>query len=257
VRQGNPILFMDERSAELTKYAANSFLATKISFMNEIAQLCERMGADVDMVRMGVGADERIGKRFLFPGIGYGGSCFPKDVKALVHSADKVGYDFKILKAVEDVNAIQKKTLMPRIRKAFPSLNGVKFALWGLAFKPNTDDIREAPALELIDELTAAGAHIVSFDPEAMPNVQRLIGDKVVYASGQYEALEGVDALIIATEWPEFRTPDFEKIRSLMKGRTIFDGRNVFDLEAVKKEGFTYYSIGRADVEQNRESAGA
>jgi UDPglucose 6-dehydrogenase len=257
VRQGNPILFMDERSAELTKYAANSFLATKISFMNEIAQLCERMGADVDMVRMGVGSDERIGKRFLFPGIGYGGSCFPKDVKALVHSADKVGYDFKILKAVEDVNAIQKKTLMPRIRKAFPSLNGVKFALWGLAFKPNTDDIREAPALELIDELTAAGAHIVSFDPEAMPNVQRLIGDKVVYASGQYEALEGVDALIIATEWPEFRTPDFEKIRSLMKGRTIFDGRNVFDLEAVKKEGFTYYSIGRADVEQNRESAGA
>jgi UDPglucose 6-dehydrogenase len=256
VRQGNPILFMDERSAELTKYAANSFLATKISFMNEIAQLCERMGADVDMVRMGVGSDERIGKRFLFPGIGYGGSCFPKDVKALVHSADKVGYDFKILKAVEDVNAIQKKTLMPRIRKAFPSLNGVKFALWGLAFKPNTDDIREAPALELIDELTAAGAHIVSFDPEAMPNVQRLIGDKVVYASGQYEALEGVDALIIATEWPEFRTPDFEKIRSLMKGRTIFDGRNVFDLEAVKKEGFTYYSIGRADVEQNRESAG-
>jgi UDPglucose 6-dehydrogenase len=257
VRQGNPILFMDERSAELTKYAANSFLATKISFMNEIAQLCERMGADVDMVRMGVGADERIGKRFLFPGIGYGGSCFPKDVKALVHSADKVGYDFKILKAVEDVNAIQKKTLMPRIRKAFPSLNGVKFALWGLAFKPNTDDIREAPALELIDELTAAGAHVVSFDPEAMPNVQRQIGDKVVYAAGQYEALEGADALIIATEWPEFRTPDFEKIRSLMKGRTIFDGRNVFDLEAVKKEGFTYYSIGRADVEQNRESAGA
>lgn len=257
VRQGNPILFMDERSAELTKYAANSFLATKISFMNEIAQLCERMGADVDMVRMGVGADERIGKRFLFPGIGYGGSCFPKDVKALVHSADKVGYDFKILKAVEDVNAIQKKTLMPRIRKAFPSLNGVKFALWGLAFKPNTDDIREAPALELIDELTAAGAHVVSFDPEAMPNVQRQIGDKVVYAAGQYEALEGADALIIATEWPEFRTPDFEKIRSLMKGHTIFDGRNVFDLEAVKKEGFTYYSIGRADVEQNRESAGA
>lgn len=257
VRQGNPILFMDERSAELTKYAANSFLATKISFMNEIAQLCERMGADVDMVRMGVGADERIGKRFLFPGIGYGGSCFPKDVKALVHSADKVGYDFKILKAVEDVNAIQKKTLMPRIRKAFPSLSGVKFALWGLAFKPNTDDIREAPALELIDELTAAGAHVVSFDPEAMPNVQRLIGDKVVYAPGQYEALEGADALIIATEWPEFRTPDFTKIRSLMKGRTIFDGRNVFDLETVKKEGFTYYSIGRADVEQNRESAGA
>lgn len=257
VRQGNPILFMDERSAELTKYAANSFLATKISFMNEIAQLCERMGADVDMVRMGVGADERIGKRFLFPGIGYGGSCFPKDVKALVHSADKVGYDFKILKAVEEVNAIQKKTLMPRIRKAFPSLSGVKFALWGLAFKPNTDDIREAPALELIDELTAAGAHVVSFDPEAMPNVQRQIGDKVVYAPGQYEALEGADALIIATEWPEFRTPDFAKIRSLMKGRTIFDGRNVFDLETVKKEGFTYYSIGRADVEQNRESAGA
>lgn len=257
VRQGNPILFMDERSAELTKYAANSFLATKISFMNEIAQLCERMGADVDMVRMGVGADERIGKRFLFPGIGYGGSCFPKDVKALVHSADKVGYDFKILKAVEDVNAIQKKTLMPRIRKAFPALSGVKFALWGLAFKPNTDDIREAPALELIDELTAAGARITSFDPEAMPNVQRLIGDKVAYANGQYEALEGADALIIATEWPEFRTPDFDKIRSLMKGRTIFDGRNVFDLETVKKEGFTYYSIGRADVEQNRESAGA
>jgi UDPglucose 6-dehydrogenase len=252
VRQGNPILFMDERSAELTKYAANSFLATKISFMNEIAQLCERMGADVDMVRLGVGADDRIGRKFLFPGIGYGGSCFPKDVKALVYSSDKVGYEFKILKAVEEVNALQKKSLLPKISSVFPSLAGVKFALWGLAFKPNTDDIREAPALELIEALTGAGARVTAFDPEAMPNVKSLIGDKIVFADSQYDALKEADALIIATEWPEFRTPDFERIRTALKSHVIFDGRNVFDLDTMRKEGFAYYSVGRTDIPVSR-----
>jgi UDPglucose 6-dehydrogenase len=256
VRQGNPILFMDERSAELTKYAANSFLATKISFMNEIAQLCERMGADVDMVRLGVGADDRIGRKFLFPGIGYGGSCFPKDVKALVYSSDKVGYEFKILKAVEEVNALQKKSLLPKISSVFPSLAGVKFALWGLAFKPNTDDIREAPALELIEALTGAGARVTAFDPEAMPNVKSLIGDKIVFADSQYDALKEADALIIATEWPEFRTPDFERIRTALKSHVIFDGRNVFDLDTMRKEGFAYYSVGRTDIPVSRNQPG-
>jgi UDPglucose 6-dehydrogenase len=246
VRQGNPIIFMDEKSAELTKYAANSFLATKISFMNEIAQLCEKLGADVDMVRRGIGSDERIGKRFLFPGIGYGGSCFPKDVQALIKSADEVNYDFKILKAVEVVNEKQKLHLMPKIEAYFKNdLKGKHFALWGLAFKPNTDDIREAPALYLIQALTKAGATVTAFDPEAMPNVQAQIGDKVVYAKDQYSALEGADALIIATEWSEFRTPEFEQLDAKLKHKVIFDGRNVFDAESIRSLGYHYESIGR------------
>ena len=249
VRQGNPVLYMDERSAELTKYAANSFLATKISFMNEIAQLCERMGADVDMVRRGIGSDDRIGKRFLFPGIGYGGSCFPKDVQALVKSSDGVNYKFKILNAVIEVNEAQKLHLLPKIKKYFKDdLQGKHFALWGLAFKPNTDDIREAPALYMIDALTAAGATICAFDPEAMKNVKRSIGDKIMYAENQYAALKNADALIIATEWNEFRTPDFLKIVSNLKNKVIFDGRNLFDTAAIRDLGFYYESIGRAST---------
>lgn len=246
VRQGNPIIFMDEKSAELTKYAANSFLATKISFMNEIAQLCERMGADVDMVRRGIGSDDRIGKRFLFPGIGYGGSCFPKDVQALIRSAEEVQYDFSILKAVEAVNDRQKRHLLPKIRKHFNgNLQGVKLALWGLAFKPNTDDIREAPALQLIEALTAEGAVIVAYDPEAMANVKKLVGDKIEYAPHPYAALEGAHALIIATEWSEFRTPDFERIGQTIQHKVIFDGRNLFDVKQMKALGYHYESIGR------------
>jgi UDPglucose 6-dehydrogenase len=246
VRQGNPVIFMDEKSAELTKYAANSFLAAKISFMNEIAQLCERVGADVDMVRRGIGSDDRIGKRFLFPGIGYGGSCFPKDVQALIMSSDEVNYDFKILKAVELVNEKQKLHLMPKINHYFNNnLQGKHFALWGLAFKPNTDDIREAPALYLIDALTAAGATVTAFDPEAMPNVQSSIGNKIKYASSQYEALEGADALVIATEWSEFRTPDFERIGASLKNKAIFDGRNLFEVKFIKEMGYHYESVGR------------
>lgn len=246
VRQGNPVIFMDEKSAELTKYAANSFLATKISFMNEIAQLCERVGADVDMVRRGIGSDDRIGKRFLFPGIGYGGSCFPKDVQALIKSSEEVKYNFQILRAVEDVNEKQKLHLIPKIRAHYNfDLKGKHFALWGLAFKPNTDDIREAPALYLIDALTDAGATISAFDPEAMPNVKRLIGDKIVFTERQYDALDGADALIIATEWSEFRTPDFETIGTKLKAKVIFDGRNVFDVKQMKELGYKYESIGR------------
>jgi UDPglucose 6-dehydrogenase len=246
VRSGNPLIYMDVRSAELTKYAANSFLATKISFMNEIAQLCERLGADVDMVRLGVGSDARIGKRFLFPGIGYGGSCFPKDVQALVKSADEVGYGFQILNAVMDVNEKQKLHLMPKINKYFNGdLAGKHFALWGLAFKPNTDDIREAPALYMIDALLAAGASVTAFDPEAMPNVKALLGDTINFADNQYDALEGADALIIATEWNEFRTPDFLKMVKSLKRKAIFDGRNLFDVNSVNELGFHYESIGR------------
>lgn len=252
VRSGNPLIFMDERSAELTKYAANSFLATKISFMNEIAQLCERLGADVDLVRLGIGSDERIGKRFLFPGIGYGGSCFPKDVQALVKSSNEVDYDFQILNAVMDVNERQKLHLLPKIRSFFKgNVQGKHFALWGLAFKPNTDDIREAPALYIIDALTKEGATVSVFDPEAMKNVRELIGDKVTYAENQYDALESADALIIATEWNEFRTPDFLKIVKKLKKKVIFDGRNLFDIGAIADLGFHYESIGRAAATQN------
>ena len=246
VRQGNPLIFMDERSSELTKYAANSFLATKISFMNEIAQLCERMGADVDMVRRGIGSDDRIGKRFLFPGIGYGGSCFPKDVQALVKSSNEVNYDFEILKAVEKVNALQKLHLVNKINTYFKNdLQGKKIALWGLAFKPNTDDIRDAPAIDMINALTAAGATITAYDPEAMPNVKNKIGDKITYASNQYEALAGADILVIATEWSEFRTPDFEIIEKELPSKVIFDGRNLFDVVKMKEMGYHYESIGR------------
>ncbi len=249
VRQGNPVIFMDERSAELTKYAANSFLATKISFMNEVARLCEKLGADVDMVRRGIGSDDRIGKRFLFPGIGYGGSCFPKDVQALVKSSSEVNYDFEILNAVMKVNEDQKLHLIPGIKKYFNNnLAGKHFALWGLAFKPNTDDIREAPALYMIDELTKAGATVTAFDPEAMKNVKGVIGDKITYAENQYDALKEADALIIATEWNEFRTPDFSKITSSLKNKAVFDGRNLFDLAAMKELGFHYQSVGRATV---------
>jgi UDPglucose 6-dehydrogenase len=247
VRQGNPIIFMDERSAELTKYAANSFLATKITFMNEIALLCEKLGADVDMVRKGIGSDERIGKRFLFPGIGYGGSCFPKDVQALVKSSTDVNYDFKILNAVMDINEKQKLHLMPKIKKYFKNdLKGKKFALWGLAFKPNTDDIREAPALYMIDALLKEGAAVSAFDPEAMANVKQVMGDKITYVENQYDCLQGADALIIATEWNEFRTPNFLKIVTSLKNKVIFDGRNLFDISAIKELGFYYESVGRA-----------
>lgn len=251
VRQGNPVIFMDERSAELTKYAANSFLATKISFMNEVAQLCERLNADVDMVRKGIGSDERIGRRFLFPGIGYGGSCFPKDVQALVKSSEEADYEFKILNAVMDVNERQKLHLIPKIMQYFKGdIKGKHFALWGLAFKPNTDDIREAPALYIIDALVEAGATVSAFDPEAMPNVKRTIGDKINYAENQYDALKEADALIIATEWNEFRTPDFLKIVSILKNKVIFDGRNLFDTAAIKELGFYYESIGRPSSSQ-------
>ena len=246
VRQGNPIIFMDERSSELTKYAANSFLAMKISFMNEIAQLCERMGADVDMVRRGIGSDERIGKRFLFSGIGYGGSCFPKDVQALIKSADEFDYDFKILKAVEKVNANQKVHLVEKIKSFYQgNLKGKHFALWGLAFKPSTDDIREAPALSMIKALLQEGAIITAYDPEAMSNVKNEIGNNINYAQSQYQALEGADALLIATEWSEFRTPDFERIGQLLLSKVIFDGRNLFEVAKLQQLGYQYISIGR------------
>ena len=246
VRQGNPIIFMDEKSAELTKYAANSFLAVKITFMNEIAQLCERLGADVDMVRRGIGSDERIGKRFLFSGIGYGGSCFPKDVQALIKSADEFNYDFKILKAVEKVNANQKVHLVEKIKSFYQgNLKGKHFALWGLAFKPSTDDIREAPALSMIKALLQEGATITAYDPEAMPNVKNELGSNINYAQSQYQALEGTDALLIATEWSEFRTPDFERIGQLLLSKVIFDGRNLFEVAKLQQLGYQYISIGR------------
>ncbi|HEX6334129.1 MAG TPA: UDP-glucose/GDP-mannose dehydrogenase family protein [Flavisolibacter sp.] len=250
VRQGNPVIFMDERSAELTKYAANAFLATKISFMNEIALMCEKLGADVDMVRKGIGSDERIGRRFLFPGIGYGGSCFPKDVKALIFSAGEAGYDFRILNAVSKVNERQKLHLVHKISRYFGELRGKHFAVWGLAFKPNTDDIREAPALDIIGALLEAGATVCGYDPEATGNVKQLLGDRISYAATQYECLEGAHALIIATEWNEFRTPDFDKIMSLLKEPVIFDGRNVFDVQQMEQKGFHYESIGRPLVNQ-------
>ncbi len=249
VRQGNPIIFMDERSAELTKYAANAFLATKITFMNEIANLCELVDADVDKVRLGIGTDTRIGKRFLFPGIGYGGSCFPKDVQALAKSAAEVGYDFSILTSVMRVNEEQKTIIIPKIVDFYGGdLTGKHFAVWGLAFKPDTDDIREAPALYVIDKLLDAGATVTAFDPEAMPNVKRLLGDKIAFASDQYEALKDADALIIATEWSAFRSPDFDTITALLKEKVIFDGRNLYDLPVLKELGFYYNSIGRKTV---------
>ncbi|WP_323787423.1 UDP-glucose/GDP-mannose dehydrogenase family protein [Psychroserpens sp.] len=249
VRSGNPILIMDERSAELTKYAANSFLAAKITFMNEIANFCEKVGANVDMVRIGMGTDSRIGKRFLFPGIGYGGSCFPKDVKALHKSGQESNHDFEILSSVIKVNSKQKTILIPKILDKYNSdLDGKTFAIWGLAFKPETDDIREAPALYMIDELLKRGAKINVFDPEAMPNVKRKYGDQLNYTSNMYDAIMGVDALIICTEWSIFRTPNFSKLKDNMKAPMIFDGRNLYDTIEIENEGFNYVSIGRKSV---------
>lgn len=249
VRQGNPIIFMDEKSAELTKYAANSFLATKITFMNEIANFCELVGADVDKVRIGIGSDTRIGKRFLFPGIGYGGSCFPKDVQALVKSGRQENFEFEILNAVMAVNENQKTVLMPKIKNFFRNdLKGKKIALWGLAFKPDTDDIREAPALYMIDALVEEGAQVRAYDPEAMNNVKNLIGDKIEYASSEYDALQGADALVICTEWGVFRNPDFGKVKSMMADTVIFDGRNLFEVEDMNQLGFYYSSIGRTTI---------
>ena len=248
VRQGNPILFMDEKSAELTKYAANSFLATKISFMNEIAVLCEKLGSDVDMVRRGIGTDFRIGKHFLYPGLGYGGSCFPKDVQALSKSAIDAAYDFKILNAVIEVNRLQKQFFIDKIERYYKSdLKGKHFAVWGLAFKPNTDDIREAPALEVIDHLLEQGATVCAFDPEAMGHVKKMYGDRIGFADKQYDALVAADALIICTEWNEFRTPDFDRITQTLKGKLIFDGRNLYDVDSVQGKGFIYHSIGRGN----------
>lgn len=250
VRQGNPILYMDEASAELTKYAANSFLATKISFMNEIAILCEKLGADVDMIRRGIGSDSRIGKRFLFPGIGYGGSCFPKDVQALVKSSHQVDYEFKILKAVMEVNDAQKTFLVPKVKKYFNNdLKGKRIALWGLAFKPNTDDIREAPALYIIESLLQEGATVAAFDPEAAANVRKILGDKIDYIENEYDCLDGADALVIATEWSLFRTPDFELMGEKLKNKAIFDGRNLFSTAAMQRLGYHYESVGRPSVQ--------
>ncbi|MFY8138883.1 MAG: UDP-glucose dehydrogenase family protein [Flavobacteriales bacterium] len=249
-RQGNPILFMDERSAELTKYAANAFLATKISFMNEIANFCEQVGADVDMVRLGIGSDTRIGKRFLFPGIGYGGSCFPKDVQALAKSGIDAGYEFKILKSVMKVNERQKTALLGPILQYFnQSLTDKKIAIWGLAFKPDTDDIREAPALYMIEHLLEAGAKISAYDPEAMENVKKQKNFPIEYSNDQYAAIEGADALLICTEWGVFRNPDFDKMEKLLKSKVVFDGRNLYDLDKMKKLGYYYKSIGREIIQ--------
>lgn len=246
VRQGNPIIFMDERSAELTKYAANSYLATRISFMNEIANLCELVGANVDMVRRGMGSDTRIGKRFLFPGVGYGGSCFPKDVQALVKTSSSLGYDFKILKSVMAVNSMQKEILSNKIIRHFGSdLTHKTIAIWGLAFKPNTDDIREAPAITIVSRLLNHGANIKAYDPEAMQNFKKYVTDKITYCQNPYEALEGADALAIITEWSVFRMPDFDKMKRLLKTPLIFDGRNVYESADIRAQGFEYYSIGR------------
>ncbi|XZF16675.1 UDP-glucose dehydrogenase family protein [Chitinophagaceae bacterium MMS25-I14] len=256
VRQGNPIYFMDERSSEMTKYAGNAYLAMRISFMNEMANLCEKVGANVDMIRVGIGSDSRIGKRFLFPGVGYGGSCFPKDVKALVQTASEYDYDFQIIRTVMKVNDRQKTILGQKIKEYYGSdLTGQTFAVWGLAFKPETDDIREAPALELIDELLAAGAQVRAFDPEAMPNVQRIYGNKVTFVENQYTALEGANGLVIVTEWSEFRNPDFERISSLLVHPAIFDGRNVYSLEKMEQLSFYYESMGRKTIHEHvRES---
>jgi UDPglucose 6-dehydrogenase len=249
VRQGNPIYFMDERSAEMTKYAANSYLAARISFMNEIANLCEKVGANVDQVRIGMGSDNRIGKRFLFPGIGYGGSCFPKDVQALAKTASEYSYDFKILKSVMKVNTIQKGVLTKKVKRHYKNeLTGKTIAVWGLAFKPNTDDIREAPALTIMDELLELGAHIQAFDPEAMENVKAIYGNRIKFCDSMYSVLENADCLCIMTEWGEFRTPDFAKMSTMLADHVIFDGRNLYDLDQMKDMGFQYVSIGRPKV---------
>lgn len=249
VRSGNPIIIMDEKSAELTKYAANAFLATKITFMNEVANYCEKVGADVDMVRAGMGTDSRIGKRFLFPGIGYGGSCFPKDVKALQKAGKNENYDFKILNSVIEINSAQKIILLPKIESYFNNdLKGKTIAIWGLAFKPETDDIREAPAIDMMEALLSRGAKINVFDPEAMPNIKKRFGDKLCYSNNMYNATEEADALLICTEWSIFRTPDFSKLNQLLKHPAIFDGRNLYNINEIEAEGFTYVSIGRKAI---------
>ena len=253
VRQGNPIIFMDERSAEMTKYAANAYLATRISFMNEIANLCETVGANVDWVRKGIGSDNRIGKRFLFPGIGYGGSCFPKDVQALARTAEDHQYDFKILKSVMEINNLQRKRIVTKIKKFFnDDLTGKKIAIWGIAFKPNTDDIREAPAMYIVESLLERGAKITAYDPEAMPNAEAVFGNKVHFCKDQYEALEEADALAILTEWSVFRTPSFTEMKQLMNSPVIFDGRNLYDLKGIEELGFYYESIGRHIVNNHQ-----
>lgn len=249
VRSGNPVYFMDERSAEMTKYAANSFLATKISFMNEIANLCELTGADVDKVRIGIGSDSRVGKRFLFPGVGYGGSCFPKDVMALWNTANENSYDFKILDSVIKVNKRQIELFCNRIVKHYKGgVKGKHFAVWGLAFKPNTDDVREAPAHALIKILLKNGATVAAYDPEALETTKAVLGDKIKYSTHAYDALKNADALVIVTEWNEFRTPNFAKIKSMLKEAVIFDGRNLYDLDSIKNMKFDYYSIGRETI---------
>jgi len=249
VRSGNPIYYMDEKSAEMTKYAANSFLATKISFMNEIANLCELTGAEVDKVRIGIGSDSRIGKRFLFPGVGYGGSCFPKDVMALINTANENSYDFKILKSVVQVNKNQVNLFFDKIKKHYNGdIKGRHFAVWGLSFKPNTDDIREAPAIYLIEKLLSSGATVCAYDPEAIPNTRTVLGDRIKFGENSYKALENADALVIVTEWNEFRTPEFNSMKKLLKEPVIFDGRNLYDTDKMQNLKFIYYSIGRTAV---------
>jgi UDPglucose 6-dehydrogenase len=245
---GHPCIFMDIPSAEMTKYAANSMLATKISFMNDIANLCELMGADVNMVRKGIGSDTRIGHKFIYPGIGYGGSCFPKDVKALIKTANENGYDMKVLKAVEDVNDGQKHVMFTKLQRYLGDLNGKTITLWGLSFKPKTDDMREAPSLVLIDQLLKAGAKVLAYDPVAMHEAQRILGDKITYFNDQYAALSHSDALVIVTEWPEFRSPDFDKISTSLNNKIIFDGRNIYEPQEMKALGYHYECIGREIV---------
>lgn len=241
---GHPVIFMDVPSAEMTKYAANSMLATKISFMNDVANLCEIMGADVNMVRKGIGSDPRIGHKFIYPGIGYGGSCFPKDVKALVRTAREHGYEMRILQAVEDVNEDQKSVLVNKVMKRFGDVKGKKFALWGLSFKPNTDDMREAPSLVIIEQLLKNGASVSAYDPVAMDEARHMIGDKITYAKDEYEVLQDADALLVVTEWSEFRVPDFEEVKGLLKNPIVFDGRNIFEIDRMANLGFEYYCIG-------------
>jgi len=250
IRDGHPLIIMDEKSAELTKYAANAFLATKITFMNEIANFCEKVGADVDFVRQGIGSDSRIGHKFLYPGIGFGGSCFPKDVSALLESGKVAGYDFEIIKSVLEVNEKQKVTMVQKITSHFGSdLKGKHFALWGLAFKPDTDDIREASAVYIIEDLLRKGATVSAYDPEAIKNAQDVLGNQIEFAENQYQALENADALLIATEWGAFRNPDFDKIKEILKDPIIFDGRNIYELDQMSQLGFTYYSVGRQIID--------
>jgi len=242
---GHPTIFMDVPSAEMTKYAANSMLATKISFMNDIANLCEIVGADVNMVRKGIGSDTRIGTKFIYPGVGYGGSCFPKDVKALIKTADENGYPMRVLKAVEDVNDAQKSVMVAKVKKHFGNdLSGMTFGIWGLSFKPKTDDMREAPSIVIINQLLEAGAKVKAFDPVAMEEAHRDLGDTITYSKDEYDALVDADALLLVTEWPEFRVPNFNVVGKLLKNKVVFDGRNIYDREELREMGYTYYGIG-------------